>query len=98
MGDSTLDRRERAARELNGFLGRGDGEQVVNSLCQGLDLLRDQLFFRVHRDVEQAFGADSMLVPVSESKTEKVTKLEAEIFQVASAWVAACDFGFVPRD
>ena len=76
MNDSTFDQQQ-AVRDFNEFLSRGDGEQVVASLCQGLDLLRDQLFFRVHRDVEQAFGVDSMLVPVSESKTERVTKLEA---------------------
>jgi hypothetical protein len=98
MNDADTPRFERAVGELNGFLNRGDGEQIVNSLCQGLDLLRDQLYIRVHDDVERVYGVDSMLMPVSETKTERVTKLEVEIYQVVSSCVTAGDFGYFPRD
>ncbi len=98
MSDSSPDRRANAAREFNASLHRGDGEQVVTSLCLGLDLLRDQLFFRVHRDVESVYGIDSMLVPVSASKTEQVTKVEIEAFQVASSFLASRELGQCPGD
>jgi hypothetical protein len=84
--------------------GRHDGPQVVTGLRSGLALLSDILYSRLHEDVEKAFGADSMLLPVSETRTCVQTKTEIALYQVAESaaavrqlgcW-AAKDDGYVP--
>lgn len=97
MSDANTNRLGEAAREFNDALGRTDGEQVLGSLGSGLDVLRDLLYTRVHEDVEQAFGADSMLIPLSEDRTARVTKLEIEIYQAVSSHAAAIEFGYLPQ-
>jgi len=90
---STQDRCQRrsdAAAEFDRHEQRGDGERVVNLLADGLSMLRDILFIRIHGDVENLFGADSMLMPVSSLKSEANTKTEIEIYQIAESTADAC--------
>ena len=58
---------------------------MVTSLDSGLSVLRDLLYGRMHFDVEQIVGTDSMLIPLSESKTQLATKVQIEIFQVVES-------------
>lgn len=88
-------RREEAARTLNEQQGREDGFRVANSLADGLSNLRNLLFARVHEDVEQKFGLDSMLTPVSPLKSEQMAKLEIELFEIAESVVRATTGGYV---
>lgn len=82
MTDNTH-RHEGLVDEFCRHEGRKDGERIAQSLSDGFTLLRDLLYLRIHQDVEQNFGMDSMLVPVSETKSESRTKTEIEIFQIA---------------
>jgi hypothetical protein len=67
---------------------RADSEKTVISLDAGLSLLRELLYGRLHFDVERIVGSDSMLIPLSESKTQHATKWEIDVFQVVeSAWM-----------
>lgn len=59
------------------------GVQVASSLNGGLTILKETLYLRLHQDVENLIGMDSMLIPVSEMKTATVTKHEIELYQVA---------------
>ncbi len=67
----------------------------MRGLTGGLDLLRDSLDLRIHRDVEQSVGFDSMLMPASELKAEQQTAEEIEQYQVAEGAVAAVRNGYV---
>lgn len=69
--------------------GRKDGVEVVRCLGNGLSLLRDSLYDRVHSDVERVVGRDSMLMPVSEIKAKQRTIREIEAYQTAEATAAA---------
>jgi len=85
---STQDRCQRradAAAEFDRHEQRGDGTDVVNRLADGLSMLRDLLFTRIHGDVETLFGLDSMLMPASSLKSEANTKTEIEIYQIAES-------------
>ena len=72
-----------AARALNEHEDRVDGAHLAASLSGGLALLSDLLFTRVHLDVEANFGLDSMIMPLSPVESERRTKAEIELFQVA---------------
>ena len=76
-------RREAAGKALTALSRRVDAMQVVERLDGGLTLLRNQLFNRLLTDVEQDFGRDSMLMPLSEMLTEHKVKGEMEAFLVA---------------
>ena len=78
-----------AAEEFDRKEHRGDGLQVIESVCGGLTLIRDTFFARVHKDVEIRVGMDSMVSPISEEKTEHTTKEEIEIYQVVVSAAAA---------
>ena len=78
-----------AAEEFDRKEHRGDGLQVIESVCGGLTLIRDTFFARVHKDVEIRVGMDSMVSPISEEKTEHTTKQEIEIYQVVVSAAAA---------
>ncbi len=84
-----------AARELNRHEQRKDGGQVVRSLNDGLSVLRDAFYLRIHRDVQQTLGNDSMLMPVSVLKAEQQTAEEIEIYQTAEAAAAMVRHGYV---
>jgi hypothetical protein len=85
---STQDRCQRradAAVEFDRREQRSDGARVVNLLADGLSMLRDLLFTRIHGDVETLFGLDSMLLPISALKSETNTKTEIEIYQIVES-------------
>lgn len=91
-------RRVEAGEQLNRHENRRDGTRVVGSLADGLTILRDLLYFRLHEDVERIVGRDSMLMPISEKKSEKVTKVEIELYQIAESTVAAGECGYASTD
>jgi hypothetical protein len=78
-------RRAELATEFDRHETRSDGIRVTNSLGDGLMLLRDAFFNRIHGDVEKVFGLDSMLLPVAVLKSEANTNLEIEIYQIVEA-------------
>jgi len=80
-----ISRRAQAAVCFNEHEHRDDGTRLANCLADGLNLLRDLFFTRVHSDVETAFGMDSMLAPISPVKTEANSKMEIDIYQVAES-------------
>lgn len=80
---------EHAAETFNEHARRTDGQRVVRSLNNGLGVLGDTLFVRLHADVERRIGTDSMLMPVSEATTAVAAKREIEIYHVAQCAVAA---------
>jgi hypothetical protein len=87
MPGEDLNRRMAFIEEFQRHENRTDGQQVVSSLDSGLLVLRDLLYGRLHYDVEQNVGTDSMLIPLSEAKTQRATKVQIEIYQVVeSAW------------
>lgn len=94
----TVARRSRAAVELAALEGRSDAAQVVNSLSDGLTTLRNLLFERIHHDVEERFGMDSMLAPVSEEKCEERMKAEIETYQVAVVAEEASVRGYIEQE
>ncbi len=71
--------------EFNQHESRKDGAQVAGCLTSGLTTLRDALYLRVHRDVEQLIGRDSMLMPVSEFRAQHQTFREIEAYQIAES-------------
>jgi hypothetical protein len=58
-------------------------------------VLRDAFYLRIHRDVQQTLGNDSMLMPVSVLKAEQQTAEEIEIYQTAEAAAAMVRHGYV---
>lgn len=86
-------RRTETAKEFDLHEKRNDGLSVAGLLDVGLSVLRDSCYRRLHEDVERILGKDSMLVPVSERRTEMTTKAEIEIYQIAESYTAARDFG-----
>ncbi len=72
-----------AAEEFNQHEHRGDALRVIENICGGLTLVRDAFYSRVHSDVEVCLGKDSLILPISEEKTERTTKLEIEVYLVA---------------
>jgi hypothetical protein len=87
--------RQRLAEAFDKQNHRHDGLQVAVSLDAGLTILRDCLYLRLHEDLEQAFGKDSMLVPVSEAKTQLATKAQIEAYQAAESALAVRTFKYV---
>lgn len=87
-------RQSQSVEEFNQHERRSDGLRVASSLAAGLSVLRDSLFVRMHEDVERVIGRDSMLIPVSELKAQKLTKREIEIYQVVESAAAAREFGY----
>jgi hypothetical protein len=85
-----------AVEALARHVGRDDASRVVAELTAGLGVLRDSLYTRVHLDVEQIVGMDSMLMPVSESRTQRLAKLEIELYQIAVSSAAVARHGYAP--
>jgi len=85
---------DQAARQLDHDAHRQDGQQLVKLLTLGLDLSRRLLLDRVHADVEREFGMDSMLIPVSETKSIERTTAEIELYQVAVSVAFIGDRGY----
>jgi hypothetical protein len=98
---STQDRCQRrsdAAAEFGQHEPRTDGARVVNQLADGLCTLRDLLFTRIHGDVENLFGTDSMLMPAVSLKSEANTRTEIEIYQIAESTADAAASHYVSDD
>jgi hypothetical protein len=77
---------------------RKDGQRLVTSLDSGLSVLRDLFYGRMHFDVEQIVGTDSMLIPLSESKTQRATNVQIEVFQVVESAAAVQERRYVSSD
>lgn len=73
-------------------------DKITQSLIGGMNLLRDRVFRRIHSDVEQNVGQDSMLQPVSVEKSEWVAKNEIEACQVSVAALAAASRHYLHCD
>jgi hypothetical protein len=87
--ENRAERRAQAAAQLTQREGRGDAARIAGSLDDGLNLLCDLFYTRIHVDVEKNFGMDSMLIPVSPIKSEENAKLEIRLYQVVEAAAAA---------
>jgi hypothetical protein len=94
MTDASIDRQAEAVSRLREFERVLDAEQVTSSLQAGLSLLVDRFYWRIHFDVEALVGADSMLMPLSETKAAEQSKEAIEVYQIVeSAW-AFREFGY----
>lgn len=93
-GEDLVRRRVEATEEFNRHEDRADGVTVISSLAGGLTILRDALYARMFDEVQAAVGRDSLLMPVSLEKAERLAKTEIEVFQVvvAAAWSAQCGY------
>lgn len=96
--EESVRRRQEASSEFNQHEGRGDGDVVAGSLSGGLTIVRDSLYVRLHEDVQRKVGMDSMLLPVSPEKTEKLTKIEIELFELAVSATTVAERGYVQGD
>ncbi len=76
-------RRLAATEALAALSRRADAPQIVQRLDDGLSLLRNSLYTRLHADVQGNFGKDSMLMPLSQALTEHRVKGEIEAFLIA---------------
>lgn len=95
MTHDVADPHRAAVEQFNHQARRTDGERVAESLEQGLNLVRKLFYERIHFDVEENVGADSMLLPLSEMKTYLRCKAAIDVFQlVESAW-AVRQFGLL---
>lgn len=86
-----------AAEQLNQRECRSDGDRVAACLSNGLSIIRDSVYDRIHHDVEEVMGVDSMFVPVSEAKTKQQTTEEIEAYQVAEASSAARQLAYLKQ-
>jgi hypothetical protein len=84
-----------AAAEFGRHDTRRDGTLAVAWLDQGLTILRNSLFLRMHRDVELFVGRDSMLMPVSELKSMFLVNQAIELYQIAESAAGAKQLGYV---
>ncbi len=66
-------------------------ERITDSLAYGLNTLRHLLFQRVHDDVEENVGNDSMLLPVSVERSASAAMCEIESFQASVAALSVDD-------
>jgi hypothetical protein len=84
-----------AAAEFGRHNTRREGALAVAWLDQGLTILRNSLFLRMHQDVELLVGRDSMLMPVSELKSMFLVNQAIEVYQIAESAAAAKQLGYV---
>jgi hypothetical protein len=96
--DESERRHAEAVEQFNRHEGRRDGERVTGSLNGGLSLLRDTVYWRVYRDLTSVVGADSMLMPVSEKKSEKLAKVEIEVYHLVESATAVREYGYIRPD
>ncbi|HUY91918.1 MAG TPA: hypothetical protein VMV10_24470 [Pirellulales bacterium] len=93
-----IKRRSDAATEFNQRHNRQDGAQIVNSLADGLNALRDLLYTRVHGDVEQRVGVDSLLVAAAEIKQLEMGRNEIELYEIAESATMVAERRYFPKD
>jgi hypothetical protein len=91
-------RRAKAEESFNQHENRTDAMNVVNSLNDGLSILSDLLFTRVHADVELVIGVDSMLLPVAALQSEARARKEIEIYLIAESVAEARTNHYVSTD
>jgi hypothetical protein len=91
-------RRQTAVSRFEQQTHRADGPAIVENLDLGLDLLRDLCYTRIHRDVERAFGVDSLIEPVSAIKAELETKRQIDIYLTAEAVAFVRLAGYLAAD
>lgn len=89
MPNDEMNRRAGIVDDFERHEKRPDGQRLVASLDSGLSILRDLFYGRMHFDVETMVGTDSMLMPLSEPKTQRATKVQIEIFQIVESVVLA---------
>jgi hypothetical protein len=94
-GEPTVQLQSRAADDFNARENRQDGLQVVRGLADGLTLLKNLAFRRVHHDVESAFGVDSMLMPLSAIKSGEQAMDEIDLFNIAEATLATREYAYI---
>ena len=93
MAHGSIPRYTEAVSQLSQREPTVDAEQIVNGLGAGLSLLRARFYRRIHFDVEENVGKDSMFVPLSERRAYEETREVIDVYQVVeSAW-AAGEFG-----
>ncbi len=101
MATGKLAHRGTAAEQLHQLRPDIDANEVVASLCDGLDLLADLLFTRIDRDVEQNFNLDSMLMPASTSgevEASSRVRKQIDIYSVVVAAEEAASAGYIKAD
>lgn len=91
-------RRAEAAEQFNEREQRDDGARIVSRLADGMTVLRNSLFTRIHDDVEDRYGMDSAIMPLSLAKSERMTKIEIEVFQSLHAACSAVDRGYAKSE
>ena len=96
--EDSVKRRVEAAEAFNRHENRGDAARVTAVLADGLSVLCNTLYRRVHYDVQRIIGMDSMLAPVSEERSEKTTKVEIELYQIAVSAAAVRQREYVATD
>ncbi len=85
MSEAETTRRAKIVNALEQHEKRADCQALVTSLDAGLSMARDLLYGRLHFDVEEMVGTDSMLMPLSEPKTQRAAKVQIEIFQIVES-------------
>jgi hypothetical protein len=98
MAAEPIDRHSEAVEEFNRHEGRTDGARVAGSLEAALCVLRDLLYARIHFDVEKIVGTDSMTMPLSEAKSQRMTKVEIEMYQIVESACAVREFRYSKSD
>jgi hypothetical protein len=78
-----------AAAELAEHGHSHNSIQVVARLADGLSLLRELFFARMHGDEEKLFTHDSMFLGSSSLKKEADANIEIEIYEIVEAAAAA---------
>lgn len=87
-----------SAAALDAQLPGGRGSQVTQQLATGLGGLADAMFTRIHADVEREFGVDSMLMPLSELKSEQMARREIGAYQTVESAMHAAERAYVQGD
>lgn len=93
-----VDRRTAAAAQLAQKQPHLPAEKVTASLIDGLDVLRERLFERIHKDVEKNVGQDSMLQPLSVEKSEQLANREIESCQISVVALEASGRRYISCD
>lgn len=96
--EARLKRRAAAAEQFDQRFQRRDGATIVNSLADGLNSLRDLLYTRVHGDVEQRVGLDSMMVSTAALKNPELGRNEIEFYEIAEATATMVDREYLDGD
>ena len=89
------DRHARSAANFDQATSSQQGLSIVESLSVGLNTVRDQMFQRIHHDVETYFGMDSMSIPLAPDKSEYNARAEIDIWQILEVADFAREAGYV---